>query len=36
MIKKMKKREIFEKLFVFDEKKSVELFGITYFDENPI
>ena len=26
----------FEKLFVFDEKKSVELFGITYFNENPI
>ena len=32
-IKKMKK---IEKRFVFDEKKSVELFGITYFNENPI
>ena len=30
------KMKIFEKLFVFDEKKSVELFGITYFNENPI
>ena len=35
MIKNEKYKKI-EKLFVFDEKKSVELFGITYFDENPI